>query len=154
MYQVNSDVLSRVTNDPIRISPSGVGFVSNASFVTLDQMHQTNALANDQSGSYSFTCKLEYQPVENIDITLGGTIDNTTRNAFIYGFSLFDAGNNPQVINNDYTAFARFRQNFKSDPNAAITGAYYSIEFSYIPTSKCKWFRTLVCAIIILDTDI
>jgi len=131
LYQVNSNVLSDINNNPVRQSPSGTGYVSNAAFVTLDQMHQTNAVANNQAGSYAFSGKIDFQPADNVDFTIGGTIDNTTRNAFIYEFSLFDAANNPQVVNNDYTAFARFRQNFKSNPNAVIQDAYYSIEFSY-----------------------
>jgi hypothetical protein len=131
LYRVKDDVLAQIKANPVRQSPIGQGYISNASFVTMDQMQKTRVEANTDQSTYSFTGKMDFQPADNIDITVGGTVDNSTRNAFVYTFAMFNSDNNPQVINNNYRGFARFRQSFKSDSNSVIRDAFYTIQFTY-----------------------
>jgi hypothetical protein len=131
LYRVKPDVLAQIKANPVVQSPSGVGYLSSASYVTLDQMQTTRVEANTAQGSYSFTGKLEFQPKDNVDITLGGTVDNSTRNAYVYPYAMFNADNNPQVIGKNYRGFLRFRQSFRSDSNSLIQDAFYTIQLSY-----------------------
>jgi outer membrane receptor protein involved in Fe transport len=131
LYTVKDDVLARIKANPVVQSPVGNGYISSASFVTLDQMQKTRVEPNTAAGSYSFTGKLDFQPKDNIDVTLLGAVDHSNRNAFIYAYSMFNAANNPQVLGDNYRASARFMQRFKSDSNSLIQDAFYTIQLSF-----------------------
>lgn len=132
VYRVQDNVLNNITNNPIVPAANGLGFNSSADYVTLNQMQKTQVETNTALNRYAFTGKLDFQPADNIDFTVGATVDKTDYRAFIYSFSMFNAANNPEVIQNNYTAFARFRQTFKSNPEDMIQDAYYTVEFSYV----------------------
>ena len=103
--------------------------------VTASRLQQSKVDPNTSLNKYSFTGKLDFQPKDNIDITLGATAEIMARTGMtsIYYFSMFNSINNPQTVFNNYsTTFARFRQTFKSNPEDAIQDAYYSVEFSYV----------------------
>src|SRR6185437_1711570 len=130
------NVLSDLSNSPIIPSAGGLGFNSAADYVTKSQMQQTQVEANTPLNRYAFTGKIDFQPVDNIDITVGATVDHTNTHLFDYYFSMFDAANNPERIQDNYTAFARFRETFKSGPEDLIQNAYYTVEFSSVNNSQ------------------
>jgi len=143
VYSVQPSVLNSINANPILPSPSGQGYYPAAEYVTMAQMQHSQAVSNIPLSRYSFTGKLDFQPVDNIDITVGATTDHTDHNAFIYDFSMFNSANNPEVIQDNYTAFARFRQTFKSGPEDMIQDAYYTVEFSYVNNSEIVQDPTL-----------
>lgn len=132
VYQVQPSVLQSIINNPVIPAPNGQGFNPTADYVTMNQMEKSQVEPNTASSSYAFTGKIEYKPTDNIDFTVGANTDRTDYRAYIYTFSMFNSDNNPEVINTDYSGFARFRQSFVSSPDALIQDAYYTIQFSYV----------------------
>jgi len=143
LYTVQPSVLSSITTNPILPSPTGVGYYPAADYVTLAQMQSSQKEYNTPLNRYSFTGKLDFQPTDNIDITVGATTDHTDYNDFYYPFSMFNSNNNPEIIQNNTTAFARFRQTFNSGPEDMIQDAYYTVEFSYVNNSETVQDPTL-----------
>ncbi|MGZ5242592.1 MAG: TonB-dependent receptor domain-containing protein [Bacteroidia bacterium] len=145
VYRVSDEKLAQLKNDPLSPSPLGQGFVSNAEYVTKDDMVLSRVRPNTKQLSYSFNGKLDFQPVENVNITAGGTIDHNDRNDYIYAYSMFNAENNPQRLDDNYRAYVRFRQNFKtsSDPDALIKNAYYTIQADYSRFNYKRWDEEL-----------
>ncbi|MDQ3072720.1 MAG: TonB-dependent receptor, partial [Bacteroidota bacterium] len=133
-YKIQDDVLTDIQEDPLRQSPLGSGFVSNAEFVTLDQMEKTFIKPNTASQSYSGNFKLDFQPAPNINLTGGGQYNYSRGNAFIYTYSMFNYDNNPEVINNTYRGFLRFKQSFNTDTSSKISNAYYFVQVDYTRT--------------------
>ncbi len=145
IYRVSDAKLEELKNDPLSASPLGQGFVSNAEYVTKSDMVKSRVRENTNQFGYSFSGKLDFQPVENINITAGGTVDRNDRNEYIYSFSMFNFENNPQRIDDNYRAFVRFRQNFKTsdDTNALIKNAYYTIQADYSRFNYTRWDERL-----------
>lgn len=142
MYQVKSDVLERLENDPLIASPQG-GFVSTANFITKNDLYTTRVKPNTQRLNYSFTGKLNFAPTENIDITLGGVVDRTDANAYIYTFNLFNAKYNPQTTGNNYRLFGRYEQRFLTSPESVIQNPYYSLQADMIYSNGVTQDREL-----------
>lgn len=142
-YKVKDDVLNNIRNNPYRIAPDNKGYVPQAEFIGLNDMEQIKYRPNSNNESYNFSGKLDFQPVENLNITGGGQFNYGRSNAYIRQYALFNYENNPEVIDNTYRGYVRLRQNFKTSDSSAIQNAFYSIQFDYTRTSQKVWDKEL-----------
>lgn len=138
LYQVNDDVLKNLEENPLRqqapIFSNGVrqdNFVSNATYVTKDQIHSTPIHVNDAQQNYNLSGKIDFQPYENINVTAGGAVNYLNQKNFNLANSLFNSDNNGFTTDQIYRGFIRYKQSFKSDSGSIIQNSYYSIQADY-----------------------
>jgi hypothetical protein len=136
VYQLNPGVLQSIEENPIRQSPLGSGFVSNSDFVTFDQMHPTYVSPNIPRTDYSFSAKLDFAPVEGVDITAGATAEGNNYRFYNFADLLFNYDNNELVKNSTERGFIRFRQYFKSSEKSAVKNASYTIQLNYSQSNQ------------------
>ncbi len=150
IYTANSNVMNALNANPlIRAPKTDINtintdiFLPAASYVGNSGITTVAYHPNIPSQSYSFTGKLEYQPVNNITITAYASGNYNSYLAYIPSFSMFNTANNPQVINETYRGFIRFKQNIATDPKSIIQGASYSIQGDYQTVRNTTWDKNL-----------
>lgn len=141
-YKVNDDKLKELEANPLRPAPNGAGFVRNAEFITMDDLEPIKARQNVGTKALRLNAKVDFKPTDNLNITLGGSIDYGTKHNYIYEYALFNPVNNPQENSNTWRVYARLTQRFgaqgadagKSTSN--IKNAYYTLQVGYTSYKK------------------
>nr|MBK9651949.1 hypothetical protein [Bacteroidota bacterium] len=143
-YKVNDDLLSDLRQNPIQKNASGLGFIRRAELTRLSDLEKIKAYDNVKSRSARMTAKVDFQPAKGITISLGGSGAYSNRREFTYTYALFNAVNNPQLIDYTWRAFARFTHRLGSadaskDKSAStIKNAYYNIQVDYTKEHKIR----------------
>ena len=143
-YQVKADKLAELEQNPLRPAPNGTGgSVLNSEFVTLNDMEKIKARNNVRANTMRLNGKIQYQPTNNMGITLGGSVDYNRRHDFVYEYALFNAVNNPLSTDNTWRGFAKLTQKFNSatekeeeKSSSNIKNAYFTIQASYAKTKN------------------
>lgn len=143
-YQVKADKLAELEQNPLRPDPNGTGgFVLNSEFVTINDLEKIKARNNVRSNVMRLNGKIQYQPTDNMGITLGGSVDYNKYHSFVYEYALFNHVNNPLVTNNTWRGFVKLTQKFNSATAAEeeksssnIKNAYFTIQASYAKTKN------------------
>lgn len=140
-YKVNDDKLQSLEQNPLRPAPNGSGFVRNSEFTTMDDLQHIKARQNVGSKAFRLNAKIDFKPTDNLNITLGGSYDYTTKHDYVYEYALFNPTNNPQVNENTWRVYARITQRFgatnadeKSSSN--IKNAFYTLQVGYTGYKK------------------
>ncbi len=157
MYKLNNDKLKEIQDKPLRLSPSGDGFVQEQQFLTKSDFEQVAARQNVSSRGIALNGKLDFKVTPNTNLTLGGVYEYGNANAFVYRYSLTNFQNNPQQLSNTWRAYARINQKFgidqtateKEKSQAVISNAYFTFLASYEqtkskvqnPTHKSNFFN-------------
>ena len=134
-WKVKDDVLRNLERNPLRLSPFG-GTFRNSEFITKNDLEPIAYRQNVRSNIIRFNAKLDFKPMENMNITVGGSIDYNRRHDYTREYALFNPSNNPEKINNTWRVYGRLTQKFgsqtKDDKNASnIKNAYIQIMGSY-----------------------
>lgn len=143
-YQVKADKLTQLEQNPLRPNPNGAGgFVLNSEYVTANDLERIKARNNVRSNALRLNGKVQYQPTNNMGITLGGSLDYGQSHSWIYEYALFNAQNNPLVTNNTWRGFAKLTQKFNSatakeedKTSSNIKNAYFTLQASYSKTKN------------------
>lgn len=149
-WRVTDEARQRIIDNPLSRSESVSGFQKAADFITLDDLEKIDAKNNVAKNEYSFAGKVDFQPVQNFNFTLGGSFNynggGTGRRSAIFRdfmrrYELFDAEHTPEITNNVYRIYGRFTQRFASSKDAGEEGedakpsilqnAFYSLQFDY-----------------------
>lgn len=137
MWKVKDDVLENLEKNPLRSAPLGQGTLRNAEFITKEDLEPIAAKQNIRSNFGRINAKFDYKPTDNLNITVGGSIDYNNRRDFQYVYALFNPSNNPQSIDNTWRVYARLQQKLGVQGKEAetsssnIKNAYYSIQANY-----------------------
>jgi hypothetical protein len=134
-YKIKDDVMRDLERNPLRPNING-GALRNAEFIRNEDIEKIAYRQNVRSNTVRFNGKLDYQPVQNINITLGGSYDYNKNHDYTRAYALFNPQNNSQGIDQTWRVFARFRQKFgkqgKDDKSSSlISNAYYQIQVGY-----------------------
>lgn len=141
-YRVNDSTLQALEAQPLRPAPNGSGFVRNAEFVHMDQLEKIKARQNVASRTIRLNAKLDFKPTENLNVTVGGSIDYNNRHDYIYNYALFNPVNNPMVTENTWRVYARITQRFGTQGSDAeksasnIKNAFYTLQVGYTQYKK------------------
>ena len=138
--KIKPEVLSELEANPIIPNPNGTGnFVPAGQQITSADFEKIKARENGQSTGLNYLGKLEYQPTDNISLTLGTYFVYGNSRGWSFTNSMFSP--NANSINKDYSArgFLRMTQRLgksgidekQGAKKSAISDAYYSIQFSY-----------------------
>jgi len=136
-YKVNDDKLAQIQQHPLQLNADGTGLVPKADFITMNDMQHINAAQNTKNNSASFGGKIDFKASDKITLTLGGSMDYSNYNGFVYAYSLLSPSSNPQVISNNMRVYGKIthklgRQRSKDEKSTAlISNAFYTLLVSY-----------------------
>jgi CarboxypepD_reg-like domain/TonB-dependent Receptor Plug Domain len=141
MYQLKDDVLERYKANPvfpILTSPSSAGFNNAASFFNANDFEKVDNKNNVDQVGYRFTAKLDFQPVDNTNITLGGSFNVNDRTSYAVNRVAYNYEENPNIKDTDYRIFARITQRiastYKTDQgenSSAFKNVYFTFQAEY-----------------------
>ena len=139
IWKIKDDKLADLEKNPLQLNPNGSSsLVQSAQFMTKEDMEQVKAKQNVRSNFVRLNTKLDFKPSENLNITLGGSIDYNNRHDYVYEYALFNPSNNPQEIDKTWRLYGRLQQKFnsvaegKEDKTAnTLRNAYYTLQASY-----------------------
>lgn len=139
MWKVKDDVLADLEKKPLRHNPNGsTTLVQSSQFITKNDMEQIKAKQNTRSNFVRLNGKIDFKPIENLNITIGGSVDYNNRHDFIYEYALFNPSNNAQSIDKTWRVYGRLQQKFSSAPEGKedksasnLKNAYYTLQASY-----------------------
>ncbi len=141
-YQVlKESVLAGIEETPLLANPSGGGaFLEAAETVTAADFRQIKAREQGDNWNINYLGKLDYQPTQKINLTLGTFFDYTRFRNFSRLNGMFAPAANG--TNNSYTgrAYLRFSQSLGRTQTAvkdtdivksAFSNAFYTVQLSY-----------------------
>ncbi|MBN8701738.1 MAG: TonB-dependent receptor [Bacteroidetes bacterium] len=139
-WKVKDDKLKYLEENPLRRFAGSDALVREAEFITKDDMEEIKVRQNVASRAFRLNTKVDYKPTDNLNITLGGSIDYGSGHSFVYEYALLNPVNNPAYRSNTWRVFGRITQRF-GDPNltkeeiekstALIKNAYYTLQGEY-----------------------
>ncbi|MEZ5045497.1 MAG: carboxypeptidase regulatory-like domain-containing protein [Chitinophagaceae bacterium] len=139
-YKLKEEKLKSLQENPIIPNPNGTGnFIPATNEVTLDDFERTRKRENGQNLNTNSIFKLDYQPTEQIQVTLGSNFIYNNGRGYSFVNSLFSPEANQ--ISQNYTSrnFLRFTQRLgkklaqekQDEKKSAIGRAFYSLQFTY-----------------------
>ncbi|MBP6009602.1 MAG: TonB-dependent receptor plug domain-containing protein, partial [Bacteroidia bacterium] len=135
IYKVKDDILESAKSSPLVRDPSGFTYIHRSHYWTYDSLDKVKARPNVAADAYRFNGRLDLQPVKNVTVAFGGSLERSKSRDFIDIYSLMDYDNNPQTINTNWRAWGRITQRFVSEgkegASSALKSAYYSIQADY-----------------------
>jgi hypothetical protein len=144
LYKVKNEWYDYLYNNPLSPSPSGVGYVPTAEYITKYHMEKIRYRPNVNAFSYNLNAKLDFQPADNMNITAGGQIARSVGKGWSYTHSLYnyEEASKAQSIDMTYRGYVRFTQTFKNEEAAEnpaetpknklkISNAFYTLMFDY-----------------------
>jgi len=143
IYKVKGDVYDDLSQAPLTATSSGgTVFRLKSEFLNNDSFEKTKTKLNTGLTGFRFSGKFDFQPVDNLTITLGGSFDQSNRNDYNHNNSLYNFDNNRQNDQSTWRVFARLTQRLGSgkgtDEKSASTikNAYYSVQIDYTQTKQ------------------
>jgi len=144
IWQLKEDKLNEIRDNPYRYNDDKSALLYNAEFLTKNDMYTQKFKPNNKAKRYTINGKLDYQPTEFINITVGGNYDYTWDQLWQSTRSLFAFDANRISSRNTYRGFVRFTQRFadakpdSSSKNAAgkyvdkrLKNVYYQVQLDY-----------------------
>lgn len=138
VYQVNSDILKSLQENPLIPSPTSKAFLFASDTITKASLYKVKSNPNVKKNTYTGAAKIDFKVTDNIQVTVGANIDYSRYNDYVDRYVLFNSVNNPIKKELSWRAFARFTQRFgkqggdgKEASKSAFQNAYYSLQFDY-----------------------
>ncbi|WP_317899968.1 TonB-dependent receptor [Aurantibacillus circumpalustris] len=143
IYVLKDEKLQQVKENPLTPSRSGTGYVRSSEFVTKDDMTTQRFRPNAVFRSLSLNGKLDYQPTNNTNVTLGGfyeysdQFNATNTNPAVASNAMFNSNNNSQTINTTWRTNLSITQKFgnatadKTKTQSLLSNSYFKFLASY-----------------------
>jgi hypothetical protein len=112
VYIVKDEKMQELRDAPLRPSPSGQGFVNSSQYVTKDDMYTQKTRPNASRSDLSLTGKIDFQPLPNTNITLGGFFTLAKANNFSIVNQLFNSKNASVTTSRMYRTTLSITQKF------------------------------------------
>ncbi len=140
IWKIKDDSFQRLKDNLFVAVPnqqsSTVGLLSNATFLRADDFENLQAKQNTNNSGFSLSGKIDFKPTLKTNLSIGGAVNHTVNNPFIYNYSLLNWDNNPEEETNTWRVYTRFTQRFGSQEGdeesaSTIKNAFYSISADY-----------------------
>ncbi len=143
IWQTKDDVLNNIRENPLVRSATASGFLKNTDITRIDGFEQVDVRPNVKKDEITGSVKLDFQPVQNINLTFGGTANYATGGTgglnmdVIRRYELFSPDHIPGQNQQTYRGYARLTQRFNNAKTAedtkpsAFSNAYYSLQFDF-----------------------
>ena len=139
-WVANPEVLEDIRNNPLIIQQTQTGAVTfqRADYLHRESFDNVKVRNNASNFSVNIAGKIDIQPVRDLDISIGGTMDYRDMEAYSYTNQLFNYENNGRQIYNNWRIYGRLTQKFstKFDENhvSIIRNPFYTIQVDYSQT--------------------
>ncbi len=145
---IKDNVRDSLIANPLQVSNLG-GFNKSTDFITENDVEFLDARENIDKNSFNANVKFDFQPVTNLNFTLGGSYNYYTGGLaqrtpgfrrLARRFELLSNDRVPEVSESTYRGFVRFTQRFGARENLSeedaenpslFSNAYYSIQLDY-----------------------
>jgi hypothetical protein len=117
--------------NPLTLSESGNFFLQRANFITSDLVDTSKVKYNNNSRTIRVNGRLDFQPAENIIVKLGGGYVNLMNNGWSNSLSLMTYEGNQQFQGQQYNAWGRFQQSFKTSENSPLQNLFYQLQVDW-----------------------
>lgn len=151
IWKAKDDVLAAMRENPLTANG-----IDTARFMTFDQLENVPNRPNMAKNEYSGAGKIDIQPVQGLNFTLGGTYNYSTGgiSRALYSreyhrrFEMFNSDHTPKYEFNDYRGYLRITQRLGAQKEgaaenadkklkpSALQNAYYSLQFDYSKTRE------------------
>lgn len=141
LWKVKDEKLTELEKNPLRVVSVGNDFVfrRELDYLTKEDMVQTPIRQNAANRSIQLNGNVKIKAAENTDLQIGGAFEYGNRHNYNFVWSLFNAQNNSQTINQTWRTYARVNQKFgtnqtgaeKEKSQALISNAYFTFLASY-----------------------
>jgi hypothetical protein len=158
IWKAKDDVLTNIIANPLVPSQTGSGFETAASLLTAENFEKIRIKQNVTKDDINFAGKLDFQPVQGINVTFGGNYSYSNGGAagrsggyrdFMRRYELFNWDHSPLVNSNVYRIYGRFTQRFanakventeesRAKKQSPLQNAYYSVQFDYTRSSSSQ----------------
>lgn len=139
-YRIKADKLKEIQENPLIPNPDGsLSFVRTGEMVTASDFEKIKARENGQTFQIDYVGKVDYQPSDNINFTVGVQGNYTKGRGYSFANSLFAPEANS--ISSAFTGrgYARLTHRLgksgmsekKDEKYNPISNAYYTLQFTY-----------------------
>lgn len=139
-YRIKKDKLKEIQEHPLVPNPNGTGtFVRAGEQITMKDLEKIKARENGETYGLNYLGKLDYQPTENINVTLGTYLTYSYGKGYAFANSLFSPEANQISKGYSGRGFLRLYQRLgkpeskekNEGKKSSIQNAYYSLQLSY-----------------------
>jgi outer membrane receptor protein involved in Fe transport len=137
VWRANDDVYNSILANPLRLVQTETASLifQNADYLHEDAFYNQKRRENAENFSVNLAGKVDFQPIRDLNITFGGTMDWQKGRLYNRANDLFNSNNNGSYNYNSWRVYGRLTQKFSSsgeeNENALIKNAYYSIQVDY-----------------------
>lgn len=136
LYQVKKEKMDELNARPFTNVQIGNELIArpSAQLLRLSDLEQVKVRPNAASDRWTANATLDFQPIDNILFSVGGSYDRWIQNLYSENGGLLNSQNNQRRTTTNWNAFARFTQNFPttgSDDNSLIKNAYYQVQADF-----------------------
>ncbi len=143
LYVVKEDALKDLEEFPLIPSPNSDAFLLKAETITMDDLEKIKTKRNVASNNATASAKFDIQVSDNVQITLGGSMNYNRYHDYVQRYALMNYKNNPLYEDLTYRVFGRFTQRLGGKKNneegtteapqkaSVIQNAFYSVQFDY-----------------------
>ena len=141
LWKLTDSKLAEVEKTPLEVVTIGSEdkFRRALDYVTKADMVQTPVRQNAASRAIQLNGNIKFKLAPNTDLQVGGAFDYGNRHDFVYGYSLFNASNNPQTIFYTWRTYAKISQKFgtnqttteKEKSQSLVSNAFFTFLASY-----------------------
>lgn len=143
LYKVSDESLAYIIDNPVRPTGLGFGTFQNANFLGSESFTEIKSRPNVDNYYANIAGKIDFQPSNDFNITIGGSYNYINRHMFNWSGYLFNSNNNGQQIYNNWRAYVRLTQKFNDATSAEekksasiFSNAFYTIQFDYSKTDQ------------------
>ncbi len=128
---LKDDVLEELRKNPIRASNVGLGTLSNAEFITADDLEQRYIRENTARNQVRTSGNIKIVTGPRSTFSLGGRYNYRNQRNFSYQSSMMNNDLNREYTQTDWSIFGRFQQSFKNSDSSLFKNVFYTIQVDY-----------------------
>jgi hypothetical protein len=139
-WVANPEVIDDIRNNPLIIeqTTSGALVYQQTDFLREENFSNINVRNNAGNKSVNIAGKIDIQPIRDLDISIGGTLDYRDMSLYSFGNQLFNYENNGRQVYNNWRVYGRLTQKFTTvfdeETKSIIRDPFYTIQVDYSRT--------------------
>ena len=137
--RLKPDVRDRILANPGTLLSTGngdVALVNSSEFIRAGDVESIPTRQNAGEAIYTASGKIDIATSQNVQLTVGGSLDYSNRQSFNRNNSLLNADRNTRTKELSWRAFIKYTQRFanrtsEEEKKSTIKNAFYSLQFDY-----------------------
>jgi hypothetical protein len=135
-WKVNDARMDELNQTPYiqNLSDAG-GVINSGSYITASDLEESPYRLNVGKKSLNLAGKIDITTSKTTNLAIGGSFDYMDQNRYNRAFSMFNSGNNEQLLRKTYRTYARFTQRFANSTDqenpSLVKDAYITFQVDY-----------------------